>query len=42
MFIIFYLYAAIGATLDKTINPVQGGDICRSLPILFHVMTFED
>lgn len=42
MFIIFYIYAAIGATFFKTINPVLWGDISISLLTLFRVMTFED
>ncbi len=42
MFIIFYIYAAIGATFFGEINPVLWGDIARSLLTLFRVMTFED
>lgn len=42
MFIIFYIYAAIGATFFSEINPVLWGDIARSLLTLFRVMTFED
>jgi len=42
MFIIFYIYAAIGATLFATINPELWGDISISLLTLFRVMTFED
>ncbi|MEM7376597.1 MAG: ion transporter [Pseudomonadota bacterium] len=42
MFIIFYIYAAIGSTLFEQINPVLWGDIARSLLTLFRVMTFED
>lgn len=42
MFIIFYIYAAIGATLFAEINPVLWGDISISLLTLFRVMTFED
>lgn len=42
MFIIFYIYAAIGATFFKNINPVLWGDISISLLTLFRVMTFED
>lgn len=42
MFIIFYIYAAIGATLFADINPVLWGDISISLLTLFRVMTFED
>jgi len=42
MFIIFYIYAAIGSTLFENINPVLWGDISISLLTLFRVMTFED
>ena len=42
MFIIFYIDAAIGATLFETINPVLWGDISRAMLTLFRVMTFED
>jgi voltage-gated sodium channel len=42
MFIIFYIYGAIGSTFFKDINPVLWGDIARSMLTLFRVMTFED
>lgn len=42
MFIIFYIYAAVGATFFAEINGVLWGDISRSLLTLFRVMTFED
>jgi len=42
MFIIFYIYAAVGTTFFSEINPVLWGDIARSLLTLFRVMTFED
>lgn len=42
MFIIFYIYAAIGATLFGHINAELWGDISISLLTLFRVMTFED
>ncbi|ODS24721.1 ion transporter [Candidatus Endobugula sertula] len=42
MFIIFYIYAAVGATFFSEINPSLWGDIARSLLTLFRVMTFED
>ena len=42
MFIIFYIYAAIGSTLFEDINPKLWGDITISLLTLFRVMTFED
>ena len=42
MFIIFYIYAAVGATFFAKINPQLWGDISISLLTLFRVMTFED
>lgn len=42
MFIIFYIYAAVGSTLFEQINPTLWGDITISLLTLFRVMTFED
>ncbi len=42
MFIIFYIYAAVGATFFAKINPILWGDISISLLTLFRVMTFED
>jgi len=42
MFIIFYIYAAVGTTFFAEINPVLWGDIAISLLTLFRVMTFED
>jgi voltage-gated sodium channel len=42
MFIIFYIYAAIGSTFFAEINPTLWGDIAISLLTLFRVMTFED
>lgn len=42
MFIIFYIYAAVGSTFFKEINPVLWGDIAVSMLTLFRVMTFED
>ncbi len=42
MFIIFYIYAAIGSTFFAAINPGLWGDIALSLLTLFRVMTFED
>ena len=42
MFIIFYIYAAIGSTFFGRINPVLWGDISISMLTLFRVMTFED
>ena len=42
MFIIFYIYAAIGSTFYAAINPELWGDIAISMLTLFRVMTFED
>ena len=42
MFIIFYIYGAIGSTLFHDINPVLWGDISIAMLTLFRVMTFED
>lgn len=42
MFIIFYIYAAVGSTFFASINPELWGDISASLLTLFRVMTFED
>lgn len=42
MFIIFYIYAAIGATFFAGINSDLWGDIAISMLTLFRVMTFED
>ncbi|RLA06216.1 MAG: ion transporter [Gammaproteobacteria bacterium] len=42
MFIIFYIYGAIGSTIFGAINPVLWGDVGISMLTLFRVMTFED
>lgn len=42
MFIIFYIYAAIGSTFFHDINKDLWGDIAISMLTLFRVMTFED
>jgi len=42
MFIIFYIYAAVGSLFFEAINPFLWGDIARSMLTLFRVMTFED
>lgn len=42
MFIIFYIYAAIGSFVFKEINPKLWGDIAISMLTLFRIMTFED
>jgi voltage-gated sodium channel len=42
MFIIFYIYAAVGSTFFADINPKLWDDIALSMLTLFRVMTFED
>ena len=42
MFIIFYIYAAVGSTFFAKVNPTLWGDIAISMLTLFRVMTFED
>ena len=42
MFIIFYIYAAMGSTFFAGINEDLWGDIAISMLTLFRVMTFED
>ncbi|MCP4595358.1 ion transporter [Neptuniibacter sp.] len=42
MFIIFYIYAAIGASFFANINESLWGDISIAMLTLFRVMTFED
>jgi len=42
LFIIFYIYAAIGSTFFAQINSELWGDIALSMLTLFRVMTFED
>jgi voltage-gated sodium channel len=42
MFIIFYIYAAVGSTFFAAINPDLWGDIAISMLTLFRIMTFED
>ncbi len=42
LFIIFYIYAAVGSFLFEDINPELWGDIAISMLTLFRVMTFED
>ncbi|MBT4883884.1 MAG: ion transporter [Glaciecola sp.] len=42
MFIIFYIYAAMGSYLFAPINEVLWGNIAISMLTLFRVMTFED
>ena len=42
MFIIFYIYAAVGNLAFGEINPQLWGDISIAMLTLFRVMTFED
>jgi voltage-gated sodium channel len=42
MFIIFYIYAAIGSFMFDAINPVLWGNISIAMLTLFRVSTFED
>jgi voltage-gated sodium channel len=42
MFIIFYIYAAIGSFMFEAINPVLWGNISIAMLTLFRVSTFED
>tara|TARA_R110002072_G_scaffold89232_5_gene199993 strand:+ start:16125 stop:16907 length:783 start_codon:yes stop_codon:yes gene_type:complete len=42
MFIIFYMYAAVGSLFFEEINTFLWGDIAVSMLTLFRVMTFED
>lgn len=42
MFIIFYIYGAVGSFFYEKINPVLWGDITISMLTLFRVATFED
>jgi voltage-gated sodium channel len=42
MFIIFYMYAAVGSLMFDTINKTLWGDIAVSMLTLFRVVTFED
>lgn len=42
MFIMFYIFAAVGSVLFDKINPVLWGDIAVSMLTLFRVVTFED
>ena len=42
MFIIFYIYAAVGSLLFEQINPALWKDIAVAMLTLFRVVTFED
>ena len=42
MFVIFYIYGAVGSILFEAINPVLWGDVSISMLTLFRIATFED
>lgn len=42
LFIIFYIYGAMGSLFFEDVNPVLWGDISVAMLTLFRVMTFED
>jgi voltage-gated sodium channel len=42
MFVIFYMYGAVGSILFESINEVLWGDVSISMLTLFRVATFED
>lgn len=42
MFVIFYIYAAIGSLIFENINETLWGDVSISMLTLFRVATFED
>ncbi|MCU4674522.1 ion transporter [Catenovulum sp. 2E275] len=42
MFVIFYIYAAVGSMLFAHINPVLWQDVSISMLTLFRIATFED
>ncbi|GAB1256893.1 hypothetical protein NBRC116494_13950 [Aurantivibrio plasticivorans] len=42
MFIIFYIYAAVGSLFFSKINPALWGDVSIAMLTLFRVATFED
>lgn len=42
MFVIFYIYAAVGSIMFSAINTVLWGDVSISMLTLFRVATFED
>ena len=42
MFVIFYIYGAIGSIFFADINPVLWGDISYAMLTLFRIATFED
>lgn len=42
MFIIFYIYGAIGSFMFEHINPKLWGDVAIAMLTLFRIATFED
>jgi voltage-gated sodium channel len=42
MFVIFYIYGAVGSFIFEKINPVLWGDVSIAMLTLFRVATFED
>lgn len=42
MFIIFYIYGAIGSFLFEGVNPTLWGDVAIAMLTLFRIATFED
>ena len=42
MFVIFYIYAAVGSIIFNEINPVLWGNVSIAMLTLFRVATFED
>jgi voltage-gated sodium channel len=42
MFVIFYMYGAVGSIVFENINPVLWGDVSISMLTLFRIATFED
>lgn len=42
MFVIFYIYGAVGSILFESINPTLWSDVSISMLTLFRVATFED
>lgn len=42
MFILFYIYGAVGSLFFERVNPVLWGDIAISMLTLFRIVTFED
>jgi|TARA_B110000003_G_C16121000_1_gene327743 voltage-gated sodium channel len=42
MFVIFYIYAAMGSMMFADINPVLWQDVSISMLTLFRIATFED